>query len=258
MTNRGPSAVPNTGFDRFLQHRPDIAMMAPFLIYLLLLGLRDHVPVDYQWLSALIRGAGALVAVWLVRRHLPPWGRPCYAIAGASGVLIAFGWYYGHLLSIDLGIPQRLPLPLFGGTPELTDPRLVELGGGGLVGSGALFWANSLTRVAVAITAVPLVEEIFWRAFLLRALIDWNNFENLPLGKFTLLSFLGTSLLSTVQHPDTWVVSILCWFAFNGLMYWTRSVLCLVICHGVTNLVLYAWVLFVGLYVGDSRAWWLW
>jgi CAAX prenyl protease-like protein len=134
----------------------------------------------------------------------------------------------------------------------------VVLSSGQPLGEGVLFWANSLTRIAVAITAVPVVEEIFWRAFLLRALIDWNNFEKLPLGAFTWMSFLGTALLSTVQHPDTWVVSIFCWFAFNGLMYWTRSLLCLVICHGVTNLVLYAWVLFVGLYLEDARAWWLW
>ena len=45
-----------------------------------------------------------------------------------------------------------------------------------------------------------------------------------------------------VQHPDNWGVSVLCWMFFNGIFYWTRSILCLVILHGVTNLALYAYV----------------
>ena len=46
-----------------------------------------------------------------------------------------------------------------------------------------------------------------------------------------------------LQHPDNWGVSVLCWMAFNGVFYWTRSILCLVLLHGVTNLVLYLIVL---------------
>ena len=90
---------------------------------------------------------------------------------------------------------------------------------------------------------MPVVEELFWRAFLLRALIDWHNFDRIPLARFTWVSFLGTSLISTFQHPDNWGVSILCWMAFNAVFYWTRSILCLVLLHGVTNLILYLIVL---------------
>ena len=100
--------------------------------------------------------------------------------------------------------------------------------------------------MTVACTAVPVVEELFWRAFLLRALIDWQNFERIPLGTFTWLSFLGTAAISTLQHPDNWGVSVLCWMAFNAVFYWTRSILCLVLLHGFTNLALYLMVLRVG------------
>jgi uncharacterized protein len=98
-------------------------------------------------------------------------------------------------------------------------------------------------RMTVACTAVPIVEELFWRAFLLRALIDWQNFERIPLGAFTWFSFLGTAAISTLQHPDNWGVSVLCWMAFNGVFYWTRSILCLALLHGFTNLALYLMVL---------------
>ncbi len=104
------------------------------------------------------------------------------------------------------------------------------------------FWLSAL-GVSVANS---LLEEYFWRAFLLRAFIDWQNFERIPLGTFTWLSFLGTSAVSTLQHPDNWGVSILCWLVFNGVFYWTRSILCLVLLHGFTNLVLYLIVLRTG------------
>ena len=39
---------------------------------------------------------------------------------------------------------------------------------------------------------MPIVEELFWRAFALRIFIDWHRFEDVPLAKFTLLSFVAT------------------------------------------------------------------
>jgi hypothetical protein len=105
---------------------------------------------------------------------------------------------------------------------------------------------------------VPVVEEVFWRGFLLRALIYWDRFEKVPLGTFTWVSFLGTSLLSTLEHPDNWGVSILCWFLYNGLMYWKKSILCLIITHGVTNLVLYLYVLYAAIHAGQTQAWLFW
>jgi CAAX prenyl protease-like protein len=115
------------------------------------------------------------------------------------------------------------------------------------VGLSAWSWAWQATlRITVATVAVPIVEELFWRAFLLRALIDWHRFERIPIGTFTWVSFLGTSLLSMVQHPDNWAVSVLCWFAYNGLLYWKKSILLLMITHGVTNLALYLYVIYSG------------
>jgi hypothetical protein len=165
--------------------------------------------------------------------------------------LIAAGWYYGQYLFDDLGVPHRLPLPFFSREWDLVDPR-------NKLGDGTLFWATAATRITVASTTVPVVEELFWRAFLLRALISWSEFEKVPLGKFTWASFLISSLLSTLEHPDNWAVSIPCWFAFNGLMYWKKSILFLVFVHGFTNLFLYAWVLYEAVYRGNQQAWMFW
>ncbi|MHC4795757.1 MAG: CAAX prenyl protease-related protein, partial [Planctomycetota bacterium] len=118
---------------------------------------------------------------------------------------------------------------------EVSDPR---------VNISTFSWrAQMVLRITVACTAVPVVEEIFWRGFLLRALINWDRFETIPLGTFTWFSFLATSLLSVLEHPDNWAVSILCWFVYNALMYWKKSILFLIITHGITNLALYIYVI---------------
>jgi len=219
---------------RFGASRPDVVLMAPLMMYVALLGLLQVVPTTWQPAMILVRGSLPLALVWVFRRHLPPWGSPHWPIAIVGGVLVAWGWILGQHVFDQIGLGGRLfVMP---GEKMILDPRS-ELG------AGNLFWATWSLRMFVACTTVPIVEELFWRAFLLRALIDWHNFERVPLGTFTWASFLGTALISTLQHPDNWGVSILCWMAFNAVFYWTRSILCLVLLHGMTNLALYILVL---------------
>jgi CAAX prenyl protease-like protein len=220
--------------DRFAATRPDVVLMAPLMSYLLLLGVTYALPAGWQPATIALRGIGSLAVVWAVRRHLPPWGKPYWPVAIFGGALIACGWVVGQHAFDSWGLPGRLPI--YPGEKVSVDPR-------DALGAGRLFWTTWSLRLTVACTAVPVVEELFWRAFLLRALIDWHNFDRIPLARFTWVSFLGTSLISTFQHPDNWGVSILCWMAFNAVFYWTRSILCLVLLHGVTNLILYLIVL---------------
>jgi hypothetical protein len=226
--------------DDWLEHRQDVVLMAPYMAYLILLALRDAewLGIDYddRVYMNMVRGFGALLVVWLVRNHLPKWGKPYWWAAIPAGIAAAVLWVGGQHLFNALGVPSRLPLPFFGGPPgEPVDPRH-------LLGAEDLFWTTVVTRIATAVITVPIIEELFWRAFLLRALISWSEFEKVPLGKYTFYSFIGTSLLSAVQHPDNWLVSVFCWMLFNALFYWRPSILFITIVHGVTNLVLYVYV----------------
>ncbi len=227
-------AGPLAKIERFGAERPDVALMAPLMVYVALLGVVPLVPATWQPVVIAFRGVASLATVWLFRRQMPPWGKPYWGIAVVGGVLVGWGWVYGQHLFEQIGLGG--PLPIMPGSSEPYDPR-------DHLGADDLFATTWLMRMLVAVIAVPVVEEIFWRAFLLRALIDWSNFEKIPLGTFTWFSFLGTSLISTLQHPHNWGVSILCWMVFNGVFYWTRSVFCLILLHGMTNLVLYVIVL---------------
>lgn len=217
--------------------RPDVVLIAPMMAYLVLLGVTDALPVGWLPLGVALRGVGALAVVWVFRHYLPPWGKPHWRVAIVGGAVCAWGWIAGQYLSDHLGLPGRLPL--YPGEKSPVDPHDV-------LGARSLFWATWWLRMSVATIAVPVVEELFWRAFMLRAMISWRDFERVPLGTFSWFAFVGTSLISTLQHPDNWVVSIPCWLAFNAVFYWTRSILCVVLLHGLTNLYLYVLVLRVG------------
>ncbi len=224
-------------FENIGRERPDVVLMAPYMSYLLLLALVGFFPPQLEWVAIVLRGVGSLFVAWLFLPHMPSWGKPYIWIAVPAGAFAAWGWIVGDYYFESIGLGGRLPG--FPGEKVVEDPRAV-------LGAYKLFWTTSILRIVVACTAVPVVEELFWRAFLLRAMINWNRFERVPLGAFTWFSFVGTALLSTVQHPDNWAVSIPCWFFFNALFIWTRSIWCLIIVHGVTNLLLYYYVVRVG------------
>lgn len=246
MTEQPSSpATPPRRLDAFLSERPDVVLMAPFLVYLGLLALREVFPPEQQWIASVLRGLGGMAIVFLVWRHLPPLGKPHVGLAAVCALIAAAGWFYGQYFLNWLGVPASLPL--FPGG-EIVDPRVK-------IGSGGLFWLTVSTRILTAVTTVAIVEELFWRGFLLRAFIDWEMFHRIPLGAFTWRSFIFTSLISTLEHPGNWGVSILCWFFFNALMYWKRSLMFLTVVHGLTNLFLYAWVLICVLVFDQQSAW---
>jgi CAAX prenyl protease-like protein len=221
--------------DRLVAGYPQMPLVAPFLTFLLLLSL-EHLfdPAHKPWLYGL-RTFGALYVALLFRRYWPPLGKVHLPIAVVVGLVAAFGWVAVHRAFADCSWYPATQL--FGRDPtrdQFYNPfeRL---------GTGPALWAFLVVRIGGAATVVPIVEELFWRAFLLRFLIDWHRFETVPLAKFTWFSFLACSLLSALEHPQ-WEVGILCWMLYNLLFYWKKSLLCLMVTHGITNLALYVYV----------------
>jgi hypothetical protein len=96
-------------------------------------------------------------------------------------------------------------------------------------------------RVIGAVVVVPVMEELFWRAFLIRWLVN-EDFQRVPVGTFTWMSFAVTTLFFGLEH-DQWLVGLICGAAYNGLLYRTRSVWACVVAHAVSNAALAGWVL---------------
>jgi CAAX prenyl protease-like protein len=87
------------------------------------------------------------------------------------------------------------------------------------------------------------MEEIFWRGFLLRFVID-EHFERVPFGKFTWPSFAIVTVAFTFSHsrPD-WLAAFAASALYNVVAYRTRSLTSCAIAHATTNLLLGFWIM---------------
>ncbi len=115
--------------------------------------------------------------------------------------------------------------------------------------SGTAVWALIAVRLLGASIVVPLFEELFWRSFILRYIID-NDFMGVPIGAFTWVSFIVASIFFGLEH-HMWLAGIVAGAAYTLLLYRTKKLLCPIISHGVTNLLL-------GIYVLQTGNWHFW
>jgi len=104
-------------------------------------------------------------------------------------------------------------------------------------------------RLAGAVLVVPLFEELFWRSFIVRWLID-EDFRRLPIGAFTWFSCLATVIAFGFEH-NQWLVGLLAGVAYNALLYYKKDLVTCVLAHAVTNLCL-------GIYVLLTQQWGFW
>ena len=104
-------------------------------------------------------------------------------------------------------------------------------------------------RLVGAVLVVPVMEELFWRSFILRSIVN-QDFHKVPIGSFTWPSFLITTLLFGLEH-DLFLAGIMAGIAYNLLVYYTRSIAHCILAHAITNLML-------GIYVLVTQRWYFW
>jgi CAAX prenyl protease-like protein len=124
------------------------------------------------------------------------------------------------------------------------DPSVFE-------GEPLLYWTTVLARFARLVVIVPLVEEIFWRGFLMRFLIR-EDFTSVPLGTFQWKSFLLVAVFFMLVHDMAdWPAALLCGLIYNFVAVKTGSLAACVVAHSLTNLGL-------GIYIMTTRQWGFW
>lgn len=109
---------------------------------------------------------------------------------------------------------------------------------------GGWLWAFVAVRLLGAAVVVPVFEEIFWRSFILRYIVN-PDFTSVSIGTFTWVSFLLSAALFGAEH-HLWLAGIVAGLLYNLLCYKTRSISACIVSHGVTNLLLGVYVLLTG------------
>lgn len=127
----------------------------------------------------------------------------------------------------------------------LFDNAVVGKAATSLSAPAILSWPVLALRMIRAVIIVPIIEELFWRAWLMRWLID-NDFGKVPLGKYTAQAFWIVALLFASEHGSYWDVGLLAGIIYNWWMVRTRSLGDLILAHAVTNGILGAYVIAAG------------
>ena len=101
-----------------------------------------------------------------------------------------------------------------------------------------------LFRFVGATITVPIVEELVFRGYLIKKLID-TNFVDLKSINFTWFSFLVSSILFGVLHGE-WIAGTIAGMGFALALYRRGEVSDAIIAHMTTNTLLAFYVMVTG------------
>jgi CAAX prenyl protease-like protein len=104
-------------------------------------------------------------------------------------------------------------------------------------------------RVIGAVVTVPIAEELAFRGYLLRKLID-ADFVRVSFRRFTLLSFVVSSTLFGMLHQQ-WAAGVIAGMLFAAATYRRGALFDAIVAHATANAMLATYVL-------ATHRWWLW
>lgn len=207
--------------------------IAPFAVYILFLALAGplgkwfaHLGLDERWLYAIRVGfVLALLLLfarfyhelkWTVARLHPR----TWAASIMVGVIVFALWV--------MPWPQWAQTEMAAGFSPLRDNGEIDL-------------VLAMVRLTGAALIVPIMEELFWRSFLLRW-IKQQDFLNVDPAKVGWLAFAIVMVLFGLEH-SLWLAGMLAGAAYAALYMTSRNLWAPIVAHAVTNGLLGLWVL---------------
>lgn len=212
---------------------PSLPYVVPFVAFVGLLALGSSLPLGPRSFILLHFAIIALL-LWVCSRQVISFHAPHWAGSTLVGIGVFLIWITPELLVpgwrdhwlFSNGLTGRIEGVI---PPDWRDDRLILA-----------------VRFARAALLVPIVEELFWRAWLPRWIDDRDDFRKVPLGQYTLLSFWITALLFASEHGARWDVGLAAGVIYNWWMSRTRKLGDLILAHGVTNACLSTYILLEG------------
>lgn len=214
--------------------------IAPFALFMALLALRGAAPADGSWgidprwlYGVTVLAVGALLFAFrreygeLARQTLPDARETLLAVA--VGLLVFVLWIALDAPWMTLGTPSAAFVP--------TDA------------AGAIDWPLVAARWIGAALLVPLMEELFWRSFLMRW-IQQPVFHGVDPRRVGVKAVVLSTFVFMLAHT-LWLAAIVAGLAY-ALLYVRSGKLWLpVIAHAVSNGALGVWVV-------ATRQWQFW
>jgi CAAX prenyl protease-like protein len=220
---------------------PLLARILPFAAFMLFIAgeealsyLHRHDLIDLSesfriWLYLPKVGVTGIVLFWFRKHYVEIIPRE---LRNLQQTLLSFatgGIIFGLWINMDWTLSSQA-------TPAGLDPNVIR--------SEAGRWLVIGLRCTGATIVVPIMEELFWRSFLVRYLIN-SDFMSVAIGRLTWYSLIATTLLFGLEHHYL-LAGMMAGLLFS-LVYWmTKSIAQCILCHAVANLCLSLYVLATG------------
>ncbi|HEX4779791.1 MAG TPA: CAAX prenyl protease-related protein [Usitatibacter sp.] len=205
--------------------RPVAARVVPFATFIAFVALAPLVPAGAWWTVARDLCVAALLVAFR-REYVEILGAPRFSLrealaAAAVGMVVFLAW-------------------IASGWAMAPAHRGFDPGSEG----GALFWPLAAIRLASIAITVPVMEELFWRSFLMRW-IDRRDFLAMDPAAASLRAVVVCSALFAVEHSQ-WLAGLLAGLAYAAIYVRTRNILLSILAHAITNATLGLWILATG------------
>ena len=213
--------------------KPDwLPYIAPMALFLVLTALESYLPLALYPFAYSVKALLVLIALLYFHRE---WRSELHG----DGKAVALGVVAGLLgLGLWLGLDALQPGGWSLGKRAAYNP-FEE------IANPALRYGFLTVRFIGLALLVPVMEEVFWRSFLLRCVTDQDKWKSLPLGQFSLAAFGIVAGLFALAHPE-WLAAMGYAALMAGLLRHTKSLLACIVAHGVTNAALGIFVLLTG------------
>lgn len=218
--------------------------LVPFALFMAFIALESGLhwllsptasesPRPFLWLYPVrtVVVLASLIYYWPAYREL----RQPLCLNGREGLLIAVVGVGVYLAWVRMDWPWAMQ-----GQPTGYNP---------LQTAGSAGVALAAIRLFGAAVVVPIMEELFWRSFLIRYMVA-APFVSVRLGTFTPLSFGATVVLFGLEH-HLWLAGVMAGVAYTLLLYQTHRLWPCILAHAITNLVL-------GIHVLVTHEWHWW
>jgi len=201
---------------------PTAAFLVPFLAILASGILSRAASGAFEWLYP-IRLFAALAALWMFRKAYTHLDWKWSILAPGTGIVVFLLW-----IAADRFTAATMPMP---GSLAATSAGVRDT------------WIG--LRILGAVFTVPIAEELAFRGFLLRRLVD-ADFDSVLFRSTTWLAVLGSSVLFGLMHGQHWMLGVAAGVMYALLLRRTGRMGDAVVAHAVTNALLAGYVLIFG------------
>jgi uncharacterized protein len=215
-----------------INQRAIFSRLLPFAAYILLLALDNTLADLFRWLNINVKFTylvrislvlALLVYFWreyVELKHKPILSDLVYA--SISGCIVFIIWIFPYP-SWLVGNDTQGFNPFYGEDP-----------------ASAVFWVS--VRVMGAALIVPLMEELFWRSFVMRW-FDQHDFLNLSPDRISSFAYIGSACLFAIEH-NLWLAGLFAGMVYGELYKTYKNLWVPIFAHAVTNALLATWVIY--------------